>query len=515
MKILMYGAVIACLMASLATAENDPGISDVLSPDQIYATENIRSFSQSGTVRLAGLSGTFESCFKAPDKMYQSMDMGIMQMAQGCDGHDAWIRDANGQQVELTGMEYKSVMNSIYVMNGTFLKDKTEKPIYVGRDLIDGEPYIEFKAYPQGGDSVFMYVGELTGRLDMVKSYLDEISLITHFGDFRKIDGFEVSMKSWTESSNPMLNDTMIISEAKVNIDLPDSLFAMNPEVSEDFDYPPNLDSVVIPIVYEKGYIGFHAMVNDSVKALFILDSGAGMNALDKRFADKLGLVTSGELLAKGAAGYGQASITSLDSLEIGGVKFHNQKVAVIDFYSQNLRFGDDFGGLIGFDFISRFALKIDFSAKTLTVYNPDSEINEDPAASIPFRMMLKIPIIEASIGGCQGDFLFDLGNPLGIILRKAFLDSCKLDSSVIESKGNMQLGGVGGTTFADMAVGHDFRIGEVEVKTVPLVIAEGEQGLIRSTDVDGNIGTNFLEKFTVLLDYRGGRVYLLPGKGE
>ena len=515
MKILKCGLIISCLFFSLAAAESDPGIADVLSPDQIYATENIQSYEQSGMVKLAGLSGKFESYFKAPDKMYQSMDMGIMKMAQGCDGRDAWIRDANGQHVELTGMEYKSVMNSIYIMNGTFLKDQADKPIYVGRALIGDQPYIKFKAYPQGGDSVFMYVGEATGRLEIVESYLDEISLMTHFGDFRKVDGFEVAMKSWTESSNPMLNDTMIISEAKINIDVPDSIFAMNPEVAEDFVFPPDMDSVVIPIVYERGYIGFHALVNDSVNALFILDSGAGMNALDKRFADKLGLETSGDLLAKGAAGYGQASITSLDSLDIGGIEFHNQKVAVIDFYSQNLRFGDEFGGLIGFDFISRFALEIDFSEKTLTVYNPDFEIHEDSAAAIPFKMMLKIPIVEASIGGCEGDFLFDLGNPLGIILRKSFIDSCKLDSSMIESKGNMQLGGVGGTAFADMAVGHDFKVGDVEVKTVPLVIAEGDQGLIRSTEVDGNIGTNFLEKFRVLLDYAGRNIYLLPGKGE
>jgi len=464
---------------------------------------------------MIGLTGTFEMYFQAPDKMYQSIDMGVMSLAQGYDGHIAWLRDPNGQHVELSGMEYKLVMNTLYILNNTYLKADAERPMFMGQVLFENKPYYEYKAYPPGGDSLVLYVSEESGFIEKYKAFVDEITLLTNLADFREVDGIPTAMFSWTESSNPLLNDTMIVSETEMNIPIDPSIFAMNSEGVVDYLFPEGLDSVVVPLVIEQGHLGFKTTVNGHPGALFILDSGAGMNSVDKRFADKIGLDAAGELLAKGVTGYGEAAVTALDTVEIGGIRLFGQKAAVIDFYGQEIRFGDDFAGLLGFDFISRFPLAVDFAAKTMTIFNPDHNFAVDEKMAIPFRMMLKIPIIEASIGNCAGDFLVDLGNPLGVIVHKAFLDKCDLDSSLIEISGNMAFGGIGGAARAEAGVAHDFRIGNAEIKTVPIVIAEGEGGLIRSTEVDGNIGTNFLEKFTVLLDYKGNTIYLLPGSDE
>ncbi len=511
MNVLIFCLVVLMVMTASVLAEKDPDISDIMSPEQKNMALNVLSYRQAGTIHLAGLKGTFESYFVAPNKMYQTVDLGIMKMAQGYDGYKAWMLDPNGQYVELTGMEYKIVMNSIYVMNYTFLREGAEWPIFMGGVLINNIPYYEFKAYPPGGDSVILYVGEQTGRLEMVRSFLDEITLVTHLEDFQEIEGYFMPMTSWTESSNPLLNDTMFVSETEINPEIDGSLFAMSLDHEVDYVFGEDVDSVEVPIIYEKGYIMFRATVNDTVAALFILDTGAGMNALDKRFADRIGLDAAGGMLAKGAAGYGEAAIASLDSVAIGKITLYDQKIAVIDFYAQNLRFGDDFAGLMGFDFVSRFPLKIDFSRRIMTAYNANIESPVHDGAVIPFRTMMKVPIIEASMGNCAGDFLVDLGNPLGVIMHKTFIDNCQFSEGLIESREQMTVGGVGGATTAIAATGHDFRIGEVEVKTIPMVITDGTEGLLRSANVDGNIGTAFWEKFTVLFDYKRNALHLLP----
>jgi hypothetical protein len=74
-------------------------------------------------------------------------------------------------------------------------------------------------------------------------------------------------------------------------------------------------------------------------------------------------------------------------------------------------------------------------------------------------------------------------------------------------------IGGIGGSARARAAVGNLFRLGTVEVKRPRLLIAAGNLGVFRSTELDGNIGNQMLQKFSILMDYSRKKLYILPGK--
>lgn len=58
-------------------------------------------------------------------------------------------------------------------------------------------------------------------------------------------------------------------------------------------------------------------------------------------------------------------------SFTLPGVKLMNQSVVSIPFRKKMADFRPNFAGIVGYDFISRFVMEIDFLNKTLTLYEP------------------------------------------------------------------------------------------------------------------------------------------------
>jgi len=172
----------------------------------------------------------------------------------------------------------------------------------------------------------------------------------------------------------------------------------------------------------------------------------------------------------------------------------------------------DKFAGVIGYDFISNFPLKIDYSNKDLIFYNPSSFIPPDSDLSVDFEFFMKIPAIKADYAGQAGKFIVDLGNSSGLILHGPFVNKYNLKetfSDIEEMKGGIT--GVGGTSETYAAIGGEFLLGPVKIESTPLMVAQSETGLVESTVIDGNIGNLLLEKFTIILDYLNKKIYILP----
>jgi len=463
---------------------------------------------------MAGLKGDVELIYAAPDRIYTYTDLGIINMVQGFDGDVTWIKDQNCKYLELTGNDRKNTITGVYLTGMCYFKEDciNGQVDYLGDTIVDNINYHVFTAYPQGGDSLRLFFNADNKRLEIVEEKLDEISLFNYMSDFRSVAGMEIPFVSQTKSSVPQLNMKAVTNSIKFNVPVDYSIFEMKTEKPEDFYFPGGMDSIIVPFEYYQGHIYLKISINGKPAQYFILDSGAGTNVISREYAKKIGLKLEGDLPAKGIAGYGSASLSEIDSLELDGIKLYDQVVGVIDFSGMALESPGKLGGVIGYDLLSRFPVKISYYDSTMTIYNPSVFMPPKGVSGVDFEFIMKIPLVVAEYSGVSGKFLIDLGNPVGLILHKSFVDKHNLKKSFSDQEemtGN--LGGVGGLSEVYAATGDTLKIGDAEILKPPLLIAKAESGVVNSDNINGNIGNLMLQDFELLLDYSSKKIYILP----
>jgi len=496
----IFTSLLILVLISTSASET---LKERFSDEALKKAESLQSFKSIGIINIGGTVGTFEILYSKPGLSRTTLALGDFELIQVYDGQRAWMKDQNGQVIELTGPDKKQLVNTGWLLGKSYLQKKAiPGEIKFFKDtIINSNNYSIYSALPQGGDSLKLYFNTKTNRIEIIGESLDEINIFTFMSDFRDIEGFEMAFGHESKSIIPELNSTLEIQEITVNQQIEDSLFTLSIVSPDDYYFPPNTDSIVIPIVYHTGHIFIKVSINGNSNVYFILDSGAGINFLSRSYANILKLEQSDGIPSKGMAGYESTAITKLDSLKIGDIAMYDQNVAIVDLSGIGINIPDGiFGGLLGFDVLSRFPIRIDYQNKEIVFYNP-ATFHSGPteyALSIEFNM--KVPIVNAEICGVSGKFLVDLGNSLGLILHKPFINSNNLNDKFADiNKTTNGLAGVGGSSDTYSTIAEYFSFGPAYLKNIKVLVAEGKHGIIKSTDVDGNIGNALLQNFSIL----------------
>jgi hypothetical protein len=148
--------------------------------------------------------------------------------------------------------------------------------------------------------------------------------------------------------------------------------------------------SAVVPFEVTKNIIFFQIHVQGSSRALwFNLDSGAGSSYMDTEVAKSLGLRTVGSGTVNGA-GFGDVPVEYVDSVtfELPGLESGGHRINTTDFKSLNEQFGRAEDGLLGYDFLSRYVVVLDYAGQKMTVYDPSNfkYTGSGVALSVHFR---------------------------------------------------------------------------------------------------------------------------------
>ena len=164
---------------------------------------------------------------------------------------------------------------------------------------------------------------------------------------------------------------------------------------------------------------------------------------------------------------------------------------------------GEVFGGVLGYDFLSRFPMLIDYDNLTITVYNPDNFEMPEGGKTVPFELFMQIPVIDARLVGIPGKFVVDLGNAFGLVLHDNFVKKNDLENKLDNVKQiDDKFGGIGGLLTGKTAFAALFEFGEIRISALKVILAEGGTGISGSEDLAGNIGNLILQNFKVLFDY-------------
>ena len=271
--------------------------------------------------------------------------------------------------------------------------------------------------------------------------------------------------------------------------------------------------AAVIPFDFDDGAIVIQVRVNNSQPLKFFFDTGAGMSVVSAAQAANLQLRAAGKLNVTGTGGTVGGTIATGLSLGVKGVTVLNQSVAVLslDDFPCEAR---DIAGIIGYDFIKKFVVEIDYEAKVLRLVDPENFHYEGNGVLLPLTI-IRTPRVRAGIkppgrAVIEGSFEIDTGHEGTMVINSPFVNRHQLLDSLghgIPTTGR----GIGGISRRTSARLENVQLGSYIVPSTVAGLSLATAGALSATDNDGVIGNEVLQRFTVTLDYSSKRMWLEP----
>jgi hypothetical protein len=275
-----------------------------------------------------------------------------------------------------------------------------------------------------------------------------------------------------------------------------------------------------VKITYASRCIFLPVRLNDRSELLFLLDTGANVSAIDTRAAESAGLPITGTGRVEGTGGVIDVQRARVSSLAVGALRVKNLNVTVQDLSGSLSPPGvKRIDGILGYDFLRRFSVRIDFVGATAVFSTGPARKafpEEKDAQAIPFTLDNGIPRIHGVLNGdLKTDFRLDTGASL-FDTREVYLNITEGDWKRLQGKdpdlrpeSYLTGTGTGGTVKLPVAHIQSLRIG-VAMVDKPRVIVQPATGYFARSDAVGFVSNNLLEKYSpIILDYRERKLYL------
>jgi hypothetical protein len=273
--------------------------------------------------------------------------------------------------------------------------------------------------------------------------------------------------------------------------------------------------SLEIPIQLSNNLVLLEARINDSQPVWFIFDTGAESTVIDSQLAKTLRLKPAGRIVGTGGAGTAEGIRFRGVSLRLPNVEFSNLTVygLPLDFFSSPL--GKKISGVIGYDVIREFVIEIDYAARKISFWKPES-YQPSPAAEVfPLTFEENLPFMQASItvagrAAISGKFEIDSGSTGAILFNTPFVKRHQLLKTISQTS-ETRIGGVGGTAQAFLGRVKTISLGRFAFENAIARFSQSTRGDYASTKYDGLIGGEILGRFKTVFDYSRKRMMLEP----
>ena len=512
-KILIFTTLLVISNSSILAIDLDSlFINSIGGTKALTQLSNTISYTIEGKVNFNGTYGTFIEHFEKPNKLFLRIKLSEMTLIQAYDGQVAWQQDHNGRASELSGFEQQALLTSVYMESFSYLlPERTDGgAIFIGDTISDGNSYHKVAFYPQHNDTVIALFDKVTGMRSKIIDVMDNITAVVEYSDFREVSDILFPF----HINNMYLGIPMFIvfdvDSIVINSEINNSIFQMPVSNIDDFKFNDSNDRITIPFEYKHDHIWLSASLNGRKKVWFILDSGSSANFFNTKTISGLELEVSGTMPVMGIAGFDEVQLVKTDSISIGSLTLLDQIAGTMDLsnFEKIISSDREFGGILGYDFLSRFPIMIDYQNNQLTLFNPEKFIPPTDGYGIPFKLTMLVPTVEAEIEGIKGDFIVDLGNSFGLVVHNRYAEKHNLVDLLIGVNNNKSVfGGIGGKLKSRTGTAGSFKIGEIILTDIEVLIPSHGEGLAGSSQLAGNIGNQLLNKFRVLFDYGNSKL--------
>lgn len=474
--------------------------------------KNLRTLYSKGDYNLGIMSGSIETWQEYPDKNLTKIDLVFLKQQAGDNGDFSWSMDANGK-IQILRDEFTQKKRRVMSAFNRFKHLDRDSDIFRVELLEDGEI-----------DGFECYRIKISNNIDntdkiqfidkqnfLIRKELEEFSDFeseSYFSDFREVNGFILPYKLKTVIK-PM-NQVQEVSIKEYRVNQPVSANLFNPPVREiqDFKFTKGNSAENISVDISD-HIFIKVKIKDSEK-LWVLDSGASMSVIDIEYAKKLNLKPQGQLKGQGAGELIDLSFVKLPSFSIPGIEFSEQTVVTTGISDIFKVMGIEIGGILGYDFLSRFVTKIDYANSKISFYDPDTFKYSGSGEVIDAPIHLNMFSIPITVDDkYTGKWRVDIGSNI-----LSFHYPYAKENNLLDLEGEeMAFLGAGGYNRIKYVRFKKIKIGKF-VLSKPLISVPYKEmkGAFASEKFIGNAGNSLFRHFILYLNYEKQQIILEKG---
>ena len=421
---------------------------------------------------------------------------------------NGWLRKVEGQELErfITGVDEERVIafGPPREMRSAELSENSDHSAYL----------LSYK--PDGGWTTTWYIDAKTFLPLKSMRPGDDSEITTTYSDWRNANGVMTPYHAVvTETDKP--NYTWDCKTIQYKSSLPKDIFA--PLVPGPLDTTLAPNAPPIPFTMEANHIVFNVSVNGRPPIGFILDTGADQNVINSTRLEEFGLKTYANTMTSGGGNSAEYDYAAGATFTLPGVELRNQHVSAIDQTGLERALGVKFGGLLGYDFISRFVVDIDYENHLITLHDPRTWKYSGTGMMVPVIFDNGIPHAYGSIGvptkpEIPAYFAVDFGAAETATLTSPFVKSNDLTRLAQTNATVNRPAGLESQFFAQNNVRGNLQrltIGQLTVNNVPVNMSVNTTGAYASTNFSGTVGETIYSRYHCYLDYSNYRIILEP----
>lgn len=262
------------------------------------------------------------------------------------------------------------------------------------------------------------------------------------------------------------------------------------------------------------GIVLLRAQIDDHKDTLnFVFDTGSGGISLDSVTVQYLGLKKQlSDKTIRGIAGIKMVEFAYNHTLKLPGLDVEKLDFHINDYELLTSVYGLKIDGIIGFSFLRRFIVYLDYDKQVMEVYTP-GRFKYPKGGYMLHPDFSTLPLQMATIEDereVNARFIFDTGAGLTFLLSKEFVE----DSLFFKRKRKFyptQAEGLGGKKMMDITVAKEVKLGPYKFKNVPVHIFDDEFNVTSYPMQGGLIGNDIMRRFNVILNYPERCIYIKP----
>ena len=263
-----------------------------------------------------------------------------------------------------------------------------------------------------------------------------------------------------------------------------------------------------IPFTTSSEHIFVRTGVNGQDAGLFLLDTGAAIDAIGLGFAGRLELPIVGKGKAMGIAGLESFTFRQVNELQIYHLALTNHRLAGINLNRFSRSLGTPINGIIGFSALRTIPFTLDYPHSRLLIHNPKLFEPSENATRHSLLIRKGLPLVKAEIQGGETVWLIvDSGADMEITLPMKYVEQ-NPNVTPVPHSGSGAAAGVGGKVTNKRTWLTKLDILGVQLHNVPVSFEASPSLQHNEKLIVGRIGHRLLENFVLTFDAPKRAIY-------
>ncbi len=430
----------------------------------------------------------------------------------GFDGKTPWMRDISGMSITQEGGDRIPVaVNEAYRNAHLWWRaDRGGAQVsYVGREKVDDKQLDHLAVTPQRGsrfDAWFDADSHLLVRTAEPQMFFKTQET---YDDYRRFD--EVMLAGTRQidfGTGPSNIQKMTVKSVTHEPARAPSAYARPTAPVPGGELVDGAVTDTVPFRLLNNHVYVEATVNGKGPYTFIVDTG-GHTLLSPRVVKEVGLESVGKSESSGSGEKTEPlGFARYHEIAVGKARLRDQVGFTIEIYEPAIE-GIRVDGMIGFEYFSRFAVRLDYGARTMTTTDFAHFDAKGGGTAVPFKFYDHLPQVTGAIDGMPALFDIDSGSRSEIDITGPFVARHKLRDKYVKGVSAITGWGVGGPSRSHVARLPALTLHGIQVDEVVAGLSEAKGGSFSDANYDGNIGSGFLKRFAVTFDYSHQTLYL------